>query len=416
MRWNPADPAPARALLVEGVHPEAEQALVRAGWETRTVAHSPQPAELAELLDGVRLLGIRSTTRVSASTLEAADGLEAVGAFCIGTNQIDVDSAADRGVAVFNAPFSNTRSVVELAVAEIIALTRRLPPIARGMSDGRWEKSSAGSHEVRGRRLGIVGYGNIGSQLSVVAEALGMHVSYFDVVDRLPLGNASPCDRLEDLLEHSDVVSLHVDGRPANSGLFGEEQFRRMRPGAIFMNLSRGFVVDLPALRVHLESGHLAGAAVDVFPGEPQRRRQPFDSELRGLPNVILTPHIGGSTEEAQRGIGRFVARKLTDYERCGDTALSVNMPQLAMPGRPDALRVTHLHRNVPGALARLNRLFAAGGADVVGQQVATRGELSYVMSDVLGCGDATIGTLSRAAGTVRVRRPGPAERLDQAS
>src|SRR5579875_1879312 len=305
---------PGRALLVEDVHPDAVRILEQAAWHVDTAPRALPDGDLVARLDGVQLLGIRSRTQLTASVLEKCRDLVAVGAFCIGTNQIDLGAASRLGVAVFNAPFSNTRSVVELVVAEIISLTRRLTEKDRAMHAGRWDKSAAGAHEVRGRRLGIVGYGNIGTQLSVLAESLGMSVSFYDTADRLALGNARRCSTLEELLESVDVVSLHVDGRPDNRGLFGEAELRRMRPGSLFLNLSRGFVVDHEALRRHIESGHLAGAAVDVFPSEPAAAGDPFVSDLRGLPNVILTPHIGGSTEEAQADIGQFVARKLVDY------------------------------------------------------------------------------------------------------
>ena len=275
------------------------------------------------------MLGIRSGTHVAGQVLDAAPGLLAVGAFCIGVNQIDLAAASQRGIAVFNAPFSNTRSVVELVLAEIIALTRRLTDKNAQMHAGLWDKSAAGSHEVRGRRLGIIGYGNIGGQLSVLAESLGMTVYFYDTADKLALGNAQRCGTMEELLEISDAVTLHVDGRPGNAGLFGEPEFAEMKPGSLFLNLSRGFAVDTLALRRNIKSGHLAGAAVDVFPQEPRSRGEEFHSELRqGLPNVILTPHVGGSTEEAQQDIGEFVAGKLHDYVSCGATALSVNLPR----------------------------------------------------------------------------------------
>jgi len=407
----PDRPAAARALLVEGVHPDAERILTEAGWQTHTVSHAPDEAELVELLHGVRLLGIRSTTNVSASVLATADSLESVGAFCIGTNQIDLDAAAGQGAAVFNAPFSNTRSVVELAIAEIIMLMRRLPGTARNMYHGLWEKSATGAHEVRGRRLGIVGYGNIGSQLSVVAEALGMSVMFYDVADRLALGNARQAASMAELLAESDVVTLHVDGRPANAELFGAPEFARMRPGSIFLNLSRGFVIDHTALAENLEAGHLAGAAVEVFPEEPRARREQFDSKLRGAPNVMLTPHIGGSTEEAQEDIGHFVATKLCAYQQYGDTALSVNLPELVAERHEGSTRLAHLHRNVPGTLAAINRVIAERDINVVGQQLATRGELGYAVTDVRDIDDAaTLRDLYQVPGTVRVRRPARAE------
>ena len=312
----------ARVLLLEDVHPGAAAVLADAGFEVDRRAGAMEEDQLVAAVRGVDLLGIRSGTRVTARVLEAAVRLQAVGAFCIGTDQIDLAAAVEHGVAVYNAPFSNTRSVVELALAEIIALTRRLPVRDAAMHAGLWEKSATGSHEVRGRCLGIVGYGNIGSQLSVLAEALGMSVVFHDTADRLALGNARRCGSLAELLSLADVVSLHVDGRPENGGLFGAEQFATMRPGAVFLNLSRGFVVDHDALRRHVLTGHVAGAAVDVFPQEPRRSGERFDSVLRGLPNVVLTPHIGGSTEEAQQDIGVFVAGKLRDHVRRGVAAL----------------------------------------------------------------------------------------------
>src|SRR5690349_9063958 len=320
-----------RVLLLESIHPDAVSRLEAEGYQVESVAGALDEVELVERIQGVQLLGIRSKSRVTAKVLAAADSLVGIGAFCIGTDQIDLATASEAGIAVFNAPFSNTRSVVELALAEIIAMTRRLTEKNNLMHQGVWDKAANGSHEVRGRRLGIVGYGNIGTQLSVLAENLGMHVSFYDTADKLALGNAQRCASLEELLASSDVVTLHVDGRPGNLGFFGAEQFGRMRPGAIFLNLSRGIVVDHVALRDALTSGHLAGAAVDVFPKEPKGRGDEFVSELRGLPNVILTPHIGGSTEEAQADIGSFVATKLAQFVREGTTTLSVNFPAVAL-------------------------------------------------------------------------------------
>ncbi|MGZ4613298.1 MAG: phosphoglycerate dehydrogenase [Kineosporiaceae bacterium] len=377
------DGRPHLALLLEGIHPEAEVVLHAAGFEVATEKRALDVADLADRMPGLALLGIRSGTHVPEKVLDAAPDLLAVGAFCIGTNQIDVHVAAERGVAVFNAPFSNTRSVVELALAEIIALTRRLTEKDTAMHAGLWDKSARGSHEVRGRTLGIVGYGNIGTQLSVVAEALGMRVLFYDTADRLALGNARRCASLDELLEHADVVTLHVDGRPSNADLFGEEQFARMRPGSLFLNLSRGFVVDHQALRSRIESGHIAGAAVDVFPEEPTGRGEAFESPLRGLPNVVLTPHIGGSTEEAQQDIGVFVASKLLDYIETGSTRLSVNLPPLALPRAPGTRRLLHLHRNVPGVMARVNSVLAGHGVNIEAQLLGTRDDLGYSVTDV---------------------------------
>lgn len=375
--------APLRVLLLESIHPDAETLLTQAGYEVSSVGRAYDERELIEHLPGVHLLGIRSRTHVSAGVLEAAPDLLAVGVFGIGTNQIDVTAAACAGVAVFNAPFSNTRSVVELALAEIIALTRRLTGKNTAMHAGVWDKAAAGSHEIRGRRLGIVGYGNIGTQLSVLAENLGMDVFFFDIADRLALGNARRCGTLEELLGSVDVVTLHVDGRPSNDHLFGEPEFAQMREGSILLNLSRGFVLDQGALRSHIERGHLAGAAIDVFPDEPRARGEAFSSELRGLPNVILTPHIGGLTEEAQQDIGQFVAGKLRDFAADGTTALSVNLPTVMLARQPSSRRLMLLHDNVPGVLATVNGMLAEQGVNIEGQILATRNEFGCVITDV---------------------------------
>ena len=393
-----------RALLLENIHHDAAWTLKDAGFEVERLDRALTDAELIDALPGVQLLGIRSNTTVTAAVLDSAPDLLALGAFCIGTNQIDLAAAAERGVAVFNAPFSNTRSVVELALSEIIALTRRLTEKDAAMHAGTWDKSAVGSHEVRGRRLGIVGYGNIGSQLSVLAEALGMSVLFYDTSDKLALGNARRCGTLDELLAESDVVSLHVDGRVSNSSFFGEEQFARMRAGSIFLNLSRGFVVDHLALRHHIESGHIAGAAVDVFPVEPKKPGEEFISDLRGLKNVILTPHVGGSTEEAQQDIGHFVAGKLRDYSREGNTSLSVNLPPVALP-RAGGPRLLHLHSNTPGVLATVTSILAEHGINIEGQLLATRGQLGYVVTDVSATDLSDLaGALLAMPETVRLR------------
>ncbi|MFD2081991.1 D-3-phosphoglycerate dehydrogenase [Actinopolymorpha cephalotaxi] len=393
-------------LLLENIHPDATELLSSAGFHVETHDGALGEDELAARVGDVHLLGIRSTTQLTDKVLDHAGNLLAVGAFCIGTNQIDLPAATRRGVAVFNAPFSNTRSVVELAIAEIIALTRRLTDKSRDMHAGIWDKSAAGSHEVRGRRLGIVGYGNIGSQLSVLAETLGMSVYFYDINDKLALGNAVRCSSIEELLESVDIVTLHVDGRPGNSGMFGEAEFARMRPGAIFLNLSRGFLVDHGALRRHIESGHLAGAAVDVFPREPKRRGEAFESELRGLSNVILTPHVGGSTEEAQQDIGRFVASKLRHYADDGNTSLSVNLPELALPERVGAHRLAHVHVNTPGVLATINGVLAEHGVNIEGQFLGTRGEVGYVITDIgAPAADKVAQVLREMPETIRLRQ-----------
>jgi D-3-phosphoglycerate dehydrogenase / 2-oxoglutarate reductase len=372
-----------RALLLENIHPGAADLLVGAGFEVERLKGALDERQLAERLDQVDVLGIRSRTQVTEAVLDKSHRLMAVGAFCIGTNQIDLAAATHQGVTVFNAPFSNTRSVVELVIAEIIALTRRLTDKSAEMHAGVWSKSAAGSHEVRGRRLGIVGYGNIGSQLSVLGESIGMSVGFYDTADRLALGNARRLASLDELLGWADVITLHVDGRPDNRGLFGESEFSAMRPGSLFLNLSRGFVVDHGSLRRHIESGHIAGAAVDVFFEEPAGDDRSFTSRLQGLPNVILTPHIGGSTEEAQSDIGQFVAKKLIEHTRSGSSALSVNMPNVDLPVRAGAHTFVHIHRNTPGVLAAINAIFADHRVNIEGQALGTRGEVGYVITDV---------------------------------
>jgi D-3-phosphoglycerate dehydrogenase len=392
-------------LLLEAIHPDAATLLSKQGHITETVDRALDEDELITRLPGVGVLGIRSGTKVTAAVLDAAPDLLAVGAFCVGTNQIDLAAATDRGVTVFNAPFSNTRSVVELVLAEVIALTRRLTEKNALMHRGEWNKSAAGAHEVRGRRLGIVGYGNIGSQLSVLAENLGMSVFFYDLADKLALGNAQRCASLEELLSVADIVSLHVDGRPGNEGLIGADELARMPPGGLLLNLSRGCVVDHRALRAAIESGRLAGAAVDVFPHEPGSAGERFISELRGLPNVILTPHVGGSTEEAQQHIAHFVSGKLHDFVASGDTTLSVNVPGVALADQPGARRLTLLHRNTPGVLGSVNSILAGHGANIQGQMLSTRGDVGYAVTDLAGGDDrAALRELRDLPATIRPR------------
>jgi D-3-phosphoglycerate dehydrogenase len=395
-----------RVLLLENIHADGTDFLRGKGYQVQTVDHAMGEDELIEAVQGVHLLGIRSTTYVTEKVLEAAPDLIAIGAFCIGTNQIDLDAATAHGVAVFNAPYSNTRSVVELAIAEIISLARRLHEKSTDMHAGVWNKSAAGSHEIRGRTLGIIGYGNIGSQLSVIAEALGLKVIFYDVDEKLALGNAKRCSTLEELLAEADVVTLHVDGRPGNAGLFGADEMRQMKPRSLLLNLSRGIAVDTLALRQHLESGHIAGAAVDVFPIEPKRQGDAFESDLRGLPNVILTPHVGGSTEEAQQDIGRFVASKLRSYAAFGSTSLSVNMPELNLPADQGKRRIAHVHRNAPGVLATINGLLGERGVNIEAQSLSTRGENGYVVTDVVDAVSADVlAELAALPETVRIRQ-----------
>jgi D-3-phosphoglycerate dehydrogenase / 2-oxoglutarate reductase len=392
-------------MLLENIHPVAAAAFRRAGYEVDVRSSSLSEDELVAELPGVSVLGIRSNTTVTPAVLDAGKDLLAVGCFCIGTNQVDLESAADRGLAVFNAPYSNTRSVVELVLGEIVALARRLTEKSQRMHEGVWDKSAKGSHEIRARTLGIVGYGNIGTQLSNIAEAIGMRVIFFDTADRLAHGNARRVGSLEELLAEADVVTIHVDGRPGNAGLFGADRFAMMKPGAVFINASRGMVVDDAALRDHIQSGHLSGAAIDVFPIEPKAQGDPFDSPLRGLDNVILTPHVGGSTQEAQEEIGHFVSNKLLGFVEGGSTSLSVNLPQVAPPHPQGAFRMGYLHENLPGVLAEINRLLAEAGVNVVGQSLSTRGGHGYVLTDTDAVlSDATLSALRQSPQTIWLR------------
>jgi D-3-phosphoglycerate dehydrogenase / 2-oxoglutarate reductase len=371
-----------KALVLENIHPAAVEVLEGRGYDVDLRMGSLSESELIDSLGDINLLGIRSNTTVTEKVLAAAPELVAVGCFCIGTNQVDLTAATERGIGVFNAPYSNTRSVVELVIAEIISLARRLPEKTQRMHEGVWDKSAKGSHEVRGRTLGIVGYGNIGTQLGTVAEALGMRVVFYDTADRPAHGTVRRLRSLAELLSVSDVVSLHIDGRPGNAGFFGAEEFAAMKPRSLFINASRGMVVDYDSLRDHVLSGHIAGAAVDVFPVEPKAQGDAFDSVLRGLDNVILTPHVGGSTQEAQEEIGWFVAEKLGRFALEGSTALSVNLPPVLPPALTPGHRLGFLHQNVPGVLASLNAVFAEAGGNVIDQHLSTRGQLGYVVTD----------------------------------
>lgn len=372
-----------KMLLLENVHPKAFAKLKEDGFDVENYPAGLDEDELSEKIKGIHVLGIRSKTQVTAKVLEHADKLMAIGAFCIGTNQIDLEVALQKGVAVFNAPYSNTRSVVELAIAEIIMLMRGVPDKNTDMHVGKWSKTATNSYEIRGKKLGIIGYGNIGAQLSVLAENLGMQVYYYDIEERLALGNATKCERLEELLGLADVVSLHVDGRPDNTNIFRKEHFDLMKDGAVFINLARGPVVDIPALKAAIESGKVKGAGVDVFPEEPKSNNDPFQSELKGLPNTILTPHIGGSTQEAQENIGDFVPSKMMDYINTGNTALSVNFPNLTLPPLKDAHRLIHIHENKPGVLAKINNVLADHDANIVGQYLKTNETIGYVITDI---------------------------------
>lgn len=372
-----------RVLLLENIHPDAEEALRLEGYQVERLTKALEEDELCEAIKGVSILGIRSKTRVTKKVLAHADRLAAIGAFCIGTNQIDLQACLERGVAVFNAPYSNTRSVVELCIGEIIMLMRGIPEKNRLTHIGTWDKSAANSNEIRGKTLGIVGYGNIGSQLSVLAESLGMKVVFHDRVDKLALGNAQRLPNLKALLKVADVVTLHVDGDPSNRGFFGEKEIAAMKPGAVLLNLSRGFVVDVPALAHAIKTGKLRGAGVDVFPKEPASNDDPFHTELQGLPNVILTPHVGGSTTEAQIDIAAYVPDKLISYVNTGNTFMSVNFPNIQLPGQSSVHRLLHIHRNVPGILAQINQVLSAHGCNIEGQYLKTNEAIGYVITDI---------------------------------
>ena len=371
-----------KILLLENVHSDAFDTLSEEGFSVELLKHSLSEEELIEKIKDVHVLGIRSKTQVTAKVLEAAEKLMVVGAFCIGTTQIDLDACKRQGVVVFNAPYSNTRSVVELAIGEIIMLIRSIFPRSTEIHKGQWNKTATNSKEVRGKNLGIVGYGNIGKQLSVLAEALGMRVYYFDVEDQLALGNAIKCNTLEDLLNISDVVTLHIDDNKANYNFIGEREINQMKDGVLFVNLSRGFVVDISALTKALKSGKIAGAAIDVYPEEPRSNGE-FYTELQGLDNVILTPHIGGSTEEAQKDIADFVPHKIMEYINSGNTVDAVNFPNIRLPKQNNSHRFLHIHKNVPGVMAQINKVLAEYDLNLSGQYLSTDNEVGYVISDL---------------------------------
>ncbi|AKA33729.1 phosphoglycerate dehydrogenase [Flagellimonas lutaonensis] len=371
-----------KILLLENVHHDAFENLSEDGFSVELVKHSLTEEELVEKVKGIHVLGIRSKTQVTPKVLDAADKLLVVGAFCIGTKQIDLEYAKKRGVVVFNAPYSNTRSVVEMAIGQIIMLMRNIFTRSTELHQGQWNKTAANAHEVRGKNLGIVGYGNIGKQLSVLAEALGMKVYYYDIEDKLALGNARKCDTLEDLLSVSDVVSLHIDDNKANKNFIGEREINQMRDGAHLINLSRGFVVDIPALVDALKSGKIGGAAIDVYPTEP-RINGAFETELQGLPNVILTPHIGGSTQEAQKDIASFVPNKIMNYINSGNTVDAVNFPNIRLPKQQNAHRFLHIHKNVPGIMAHINEVLAKYDMNITGQYLSTDSDVGYVITDI---------------------------------
>jgi D-3-phosphoglycerate dehydrogenase / 2-oxoglutarate reductase len=374
-----------RVLLLENVHPSAHELVRAEGFRLEVCPGALREEELVEKIRDVHVLGIRSKTRVTARALAEARRLLALGAFCIGTNHVALDAANRRGVPVFNAPFSNTRSVAELVIAEVIALARRLADRSRDMHEGRWRKGAISCFEIRGKTLGIVGYGHIGTQVGILAETLGMHVLFHDIAPRLPIGNNRPADSLAEVLAQADFVTLHVPETPLTLGLVGEREIARMKPGAYLLNLSRGSVVDVAALAKALASGHLAGAAADVFPTEPDGNSDAFVTDLRGLPNVILTPHVAGSTEEAQEAIGREVMGALVRFVNTGATTGAVNFPQVEPPPLRGRHRLLNVHRNVPGVLADINRIVSDVHANIESQVLATDSSTGYLVMDLNG-------------------------------
>ena len=395
-----------KVLLLENIHPDAVRAFREEGYDVSTVKGALDEDALIEAIQGVHILGLRSKTNLTAKAVAAADKLLAVGAFCIGTNQIDLAACSQKGIAVFNAPYSNTRSVVEMVIGLIVMLTRNIPDKSQAMHVGKWDKSATGAHEVRGKTLGIIGYGAIGSQLSILAEGFGMRVIYYDLAEKLSLGNARRYRSLDALLAEADVISLHVDGRSENTDLFGTAQFARMKPGAIFVNLSRGHVVDIEALAAALQSGKLHGAAIDVFPEEPRTNDDPFESALMGLKNVVLSPHIGGSTEEAQEAIAEFASERLLNFLNRGDTTFSVNMPHVQLSEVDGRHRFLHLHKNVPGVLAAINAIMAKHGLNVLAQHLKTNERLGYVIVDVdQGYPKEALEELRQVQGTLKFRQ-----------
>lgn len=397
-----------RWLLLEGISPTATAILEKAGYENYEVLSGALDKDaLIEKLQGVHILGIRSRTQLTAEVLEAAKTLVAVGCFSVGTNQVDLEAATKFGTPVFNAPFSNTRSVAELTIAEIVMLMRGVFPKSSAAHEGRWLKSAAGSHEVRGKTLGIIGYGNIGTQLANLAEAMGMHVIFYDLVDKLQHGNVAPADSMEELLKASDVVSLHVPDTPETRDMFKAEHIAMMKKGAFLINNARGKVVDIDALAAALKSEHLAGAAIDVFPVEPKSNKDEFLSPLRGLENVILTPHVGGSTEEAQSRIGEEVARKLVEYSDVGSTVGAVNFAEVQLPKGTNATRFIQMHHNAPGALRTLNDLFTRKDMNISAQYLQVHNDIGYVVTDVdsaIEDPEATLMEIRELPNTIRAR------------
>ncbi len=400
------DKSKIKFLLLEGLHPSSVETLQAAGYtniDQRTTALSGD--ELLEAISDAHFVGIRSRTQLSDEVFSAAKKLIGIGCFCIGTNQVDLAAASRHGVVVFNAPYSNTRSVAELVIAEAIMLMRGIPAKNAAAHRGEWQKSAANAHEVRGKVLAVVGYGNIGSQVSVLAESLGMQVRFYDTVSKLPLGNAEQVRDLHKLLSSADIVTLHVPDTAGSRNMFGAKELAAMKPGAMLINAARGQVIDIEALTAALQSGHVGGAAIDVFPTEPKGNSEEFVSPLRAFDNVILTPHIGGSTQEAQANIGLEVAEKLATYSDSGTTTSAVNFPQVALPAQSDRHRLLHVHSNTPGVMTAINQILTEYDLNIAAQYLQTEGDVGYVVVDIDGeYSDAAIAALKSVTGTVRCR------------
>ncbi|ELV7507496.1 phosphoglycerate dehydrogenase [Aeromonas veronii] len=395
-----------KVLLLEGVHPNTIETFRAAGYTSvEYLKTSLSEEELIEQIRDVHFIGLRSRTQITEKVLDAANKLVAIGCFCIGTNQVELEAAQIRGIPVFNAPFSNTRSVAELVLGEILLLLRGIPEKNAKCHRGVWEKLANRSVEARGKKLGIIGYGHIGTQLGIIAESIGMKVYYYDIENKLSLGNAIQVPSMVELLNMSDVISLHVPETASTKNMIGAEQLRMMKPGAIFINAARGTVVDIDALADVIKSGHIAGAAIDVFPVEPKSNDEEFQSPLRGLENVILTPHIGGTTHEAQENIGLEVANKLVKYSDNGSTLSAVNFPEVSLPGHKGSSRLLHIHRNQPGVMNQINQIFAEEGINIAGQYLQTSSHIGYVVIDVeTEHSEKALAKLKEINGTIRAR------------
>lgn len=395
----------AKVLLLENIHKEARKKFLEAGYEVELLKKTLDEKELTTKIEkeNIQALGIRSKTQMKADVFAKMNTVRCIGTFCVGTDQVDLDAASKNGIAVFNAPYSNTRSVAELTLGLMIILNRNCYEKAIKLREGIWEKSAEKSYEIRGKKLGIIGYGHIGSQISVMAENLGMKVVYFDIQDKLRLGNTIKCSSLRRLLSMSDIITVHIDGRKENTGFIGEKEFNLMKKDVIFLNLSRGAVVDLDALLKNIHNGKIRGAAIDVFPEEPTEKGDQYLYPLRKLPNVILTPHIGGATEEAQKDIGAFVTDKIINFLKNGETTMSVNIPEIQAAKLPNVHRITHLHENTPGILAKIDKILARNNLNIEAQYLKTKEQLGYAVTDYTGNSTGRVSSdLNNIQGTIR--------------